>query len=112
MAPRPGVFRPLVHEIPNPHWLIVLAATPFAGRARLAGRTVAFAQCGSPCWPGWSYGTAEQPAGLTWCSTCFPGRQNRIDQRRQQHSPTSNAGPQSGRPAVPSADTSSVASAL
>src|SRR6266545_4644886 len=99
MSPRPGIFRPLAHEVPNPHWWIVLFDDPFTNRVRLAGRTVMFAKCGSPCWPRWSYGTAEQPAGLKWCTKCFPGRQDRIDQQR--NSTVSSGGPDLGAPGIP-----------
>ena len=99
MAPRPGIFRPLAHEVPDAYWWIVLAGAPFTDHARLTGRAVMFAACGSPCWPRWSYGTAERPAGLTWCAKCFPGRQDRLDQ--QQRKANGHVGPDPGSPGAP-----------
>jgi hypothetical protein len=45
-----GVFRPLLHTVPDYPWCVMLGGR-WARVLGLAGRWVAFAQCGAPCWP-------------------------------------------------------------
>ncbi len=65
-ATRPGLFRPLRHEIPDqPRWVLLDGSNAqFLG---LAGLWVAFARCGSPCWPD-----AQPGQELRWCPLCRP----------------------------------------
>jgi hypothetical protein len=63
---RPGMFRPLVHSVPDVTLWVTLGGR-WTRRCGLAGRRVPFAACGSPCWPD-----APRPAHLPPCPACFP----------------------------------------
>jgi len=68
MAPpvRPGVFRPLRHEVPDDPVRVLLDGE-HARSLGVAGQCVAFAECGSSYWPH-----GEPAPNLAWCPICRP----------------------------------------